>query len=272
MAFMMDGREIPDGDAGRLMVLAGRLGMEDVGMILSMTGQSGIENPIVTFKKRMEAGDFDEVTEEEAEADGLRPGREPLTDEEFADRKEDVLATGGYWHKSASMPVLKLLWEITDGFARDRVLRLAELASYDARGMVYPVRNGQCVADMDELYMLSAEHEAAMAAVAQARTALESAAGACSDFDEDGCVICCEDAYAYCGAPECPEEAQFGPAYEVVACDAEAREASGEGAEGDADMSGIPEAGPCEEPGEGGHVDGEEADAGEAGPAGEEEG
>lgn len=272
MAFMMDGREIPDGDAGRLMVLAGRLGMEDVGMILSMTGQSGIENPIVTFKKRMEAGDFDEVTEEEAEADGLRPGREPLTDEEFADRKEDVLATGGYWHKSASMPVLKLLWEITDGFARDRVLRLAELASYDARGMVYPVRNGQCVADMDELYMLSAEHEAAKAALAQAAARDGTSAGACSDFDEDGCVICCEDAYAYCGAPECPEEAQFGPEREFVACDAEAREAPGETADGGADMSGIPEAGPCEEPGEGGHADAEEADAGEAGPAGEEEG
>lgn len=269
MSFMMDGREIPDGDAGRLMVLAGRLGMEDVGMVLAMTGQSGIENPIVTFKKRMKNGDFDEVTEAEAEEDGLRPGREPLTDEEFADRKEDVLALGGYWHKNAAMPILKLLWEITDGFAQDRVLRLAELASYDARGMVYPVRNGQCVADMDELYMLSAEHEAAKAALAQATAFTNAPAGACSDFDEAGCVICCEDAYVYCGAPECPEEAYFGPEYEDgardgiscdVACDAS----------GDADMAGIPEAGPCSEPCEGAS-DGDGADAEEDG-AGQEEG
>ena len=84
-----------------------------------------LKNPTADFKARAEAGDFNELTEEEElDPDNLRPGREPMNEEEFAEAKVRVTHESQFWNQKPEEDVLTLFFNATMSLPQNSMRRL----------------------------------------------------------------------------------------------------------------------------------------------------
>ena len=79
------------------------------------------KNPMAVFKARAEAGDFNPLYEDEDLYD-LQPGRQPMTDEEFAEAKAAVIEASQIWSARPEASLWEL-WQNAWQLARIEVCR-----------------------------------------------------------------------------------------------------------------------------------------------------
>lgn len=75
---------------------------------VSLFEKRAITNPLVEFKNREKNGDFEPLRDDEI-ADDLMPGREPMTDAEFADAKKAAMALAEFWEGASSAKPFEVL-------------------------------------------------------------------------------------------------------------------------------------------------------------------
>lgn len=93
-----------------------------------------LKNPMSEFKARAEAGDFNPLEDGE-DPDNLKPGREPMTDEEFAEAKQRVIRESTFWNQKPEEDVLTLFFNATMMLPQNSMRRLIGDADNSLRAM-----------------------------------------------------------------------------------------------------------------------------------------
>lgn len=77
---------------------------------LALFEKTPLENPLNEFTARLRKGDFNPLSHGE-DPDNLPEGREPLTDEEYVQRKARVYAISKYYNGKTSAKVFEVMAE-----------------------------------------------------------------------------------------------------------------------------------------------------------------
>ncbi len=93
-----------------------------------------LKNPIVEFKNREKAGDFEPLKADE-DPNNLPPGREPMTDEEFEVAKREAIDKGALWAGKADDDLLTLFFNATAELPENSMRRLVRAADNSLRSM-----------------------------------------------------------------------------------------------------------------------------------------
>ena len=93
-----------------------------------------LKNPIVEFKNREKAGDFEPLQPGE-DPNNLRPNRQIMSDQEFEEAKQLALARGRLWQGKAEDDLLTLFFNATAELPSNSIRRLVGNADNSLRSM-----------------------------------------------------------------------------------------------------------------------------------------
>lgn len=102
-------------------------------LFTSLTSKK-LKNPLVEFKARAKNGDFDQLHDDE-DPNALPANREPLTDEEFNERKEQVVIESSLWEDKPEADLLTLFFNATAALPVNGMRQLISNANEALRSM-----------------------------------------------------------------------------------------------------------------------------------------
>ena len=117
----------------------GRVSLYNCYQLFVILAAKKLKNPIVDFKNRAKAGDFEALSDDEkaalAAGKSLRAGREPMTDEEFEAAKQNAMARGNLWAGKAEDDLLSLFFAATAELPVNSIRRLVGNADNSLKSM-----------------------------------------------------------------------------------------------------------------------------------------
>ena len=103
-------------------------------MLFRSLAAKKLKNPIVEFKNREKAGDFEPLQPGE-DPNNLRPNRQIMSDQEFEEAKQLALARGRLWQGKAEDDLLTLFFNATAELPSNSIRRLVGNADNSLRSM-----------------------------------------------------------------------------------------------------------------------------------------
>lgn len=102
-------------------------------LFTSLTSKK-LKNPLVEFKARAKNGDFDKLKDGE-DPNALPANREPLSDEEFNERKEQIIVESSLWEDKPEADLLTLFFNATASLPVNGMRQLISNANEALRSM-----------------------------------------------------------------------------------------------------------------------------------------
>ena len=93
------------------------------------------KNPLVVFRKRAEAGDFDPGHVDEETGEYVEAGKEPLTEEEYNQRADEAAKDAELWEDKPDADLLTLFFNATSALPMNQMRTLVDNANKSLRSM-----------------------------------------------------------------------------------------------------------------------------------------